>query len=308
MIRPGLVGEPSTPLTVKENASQKRFSQALLPALPNLPTAPVEEAPLADDQAHVDQLVVATSRKGKTTLSIVVPPLDSPLSSPYHLSLPGVINAPDFTDWQGEGDDSSVDNGFSSYTHSKTWISENEKEFVRFVNVRATLQRIGASSDVLPQDFGEWIRHRIEALEDLKSGMRKQIQTIHSVARKTTPMTLPMRGKRFADNRGAVLSMETIWCESSGPSGKVWAPWPSLQEMKWEGEDRAKTNVRRFPPLPREPGNATVAWHQLRAVATLEFDQVRKVPTAEDVQHLMTPQEPLPTWLINDSLWAEIEA
>ena len=84
------------------------------------------------------------------------------------------------------------------------------------------------------------------------------------------------------DNRSTVLCQKTIWC-SKWDLKIDKAPWPTLTELKWEGDDRANTSVGRFLPLPRESGNATVAWHHLRMLPAFEFDEVRKIPTLEDI-------------------------
>jgi hypothetical protein len=61
------------------------------------------------------------------------------------------------------------------------------------------------------------------------------------------------------------------------------APWPSFAELKWEGDDRAKTSVGRFLPLPREMGAPGITWAQLQVVEQYELDQVARIPDMEDV-------------------------
>lgn len=66
--------------------------------------------------------------------------------------------------------------------------------------------------------------------------------------------------------------MKTIWCMDwmNGKDDDP-APWPSLAEMKWEGDDRAKTACGRFLPLPREPGAPGIPWGQLHVSISLTF-------------------------------------
>jgi hypothetical protein len=56
-----------------------------------------------------------------------------------------------------------------------------------------------------------------------------------------------------------------------------------MAEMKWEGDDRAKTGVGRFLPLPREEGPPGLMWNQLPVIEQYPIDQVCKIPTMEDV-------------------------
>ncbi|KAF2829725.1 hypothetical protein CC86DRAFT_367668 [Ophiobolus disseminans] len=84
-------------------------------------------------------------------------------------------------------------------------------------------------------------------------------------------------------NLGRVLGEETIWCADWLDGKDEVAPWPSLAEMKWEGDDRAKTGVGRFLPLPREEGPPGLAWNQLPCVEQYPIDQVARIPTMEDV-------------------------
>ena len=65
-------------------------------------------------------------------------------------------------------------------------------------------------------------------------------------------------------NLSRTLGMKTIWCQDWMNGKDEVAPWPSLAEMKWEGDDRAKTSCGRFLPLPREEGAPAIPWGQLQ--------------------------------------------
>lgn len=95
----------------------------------------------------------------------------------------------------------------------------------------------------------------------------------------------PIHGRSFTDGRSAVLGMPSIWRNGTADAipGRMTAPWPNAAEYKWEGDDRARSGVGRYLPLPRAGGNDTVAWHQRPMLEPLPFDAVRKVPTKEDV-------------------------
>ena len=192
-----------------------------------------------------------------------------------------------------------------SYTFSQTWISPHEREYEKFLATNTTLHRIAPQSSVIPTSFADWLHHRIAAIQSEKEEAERKLVLMRDLAG-TATIAPALGGRELSENRGTVLCLETIWCDWGMGRQRKSAPWPSLQEMKWEGDDRAKTGVHRFPPIPREPGNATVAWHQLRAIKALEFDQVRKVPTMED----MDGYEEVDTsamHLIDSTLLAEID-
>jgi hypothetical protein len=84
-------------------------------------------------------------------------------------------------------------------------------------------------------------------------------------------------------NFGRVLGEQTIWCEDWLNGKEDVAPWPGMAELKWEGDDRAKTGVGRFFPLPREEGPPGLMWNQLPAIEQYPMDRVCKIPTMEDV-------------------------
>ncbi|KAF1991316.1 hypothetical protein K402DRAFT_416636 [Aulographum hederae CBS 113979] len=99
------------------------------------------------------------------------------------------------------------------------------------------------------------------------------------------PRTRGVFGQRPLCNNnglGAVLSEKTVWCPWVDVSKPV-AGWPGQQEMAWEGDERAKTKVGRMMPIPRVPGNGTIAWHKMNAIDANKFDHFPKVPTGEDI-------------------------
>ena len=110
-------------------------------------------------------------------------------------------------------------------------------------------------------------------------------------------------------NRGRVLGELTIWCSDWTNGKDEISPWPTLAEMKWEGDDRAKTNVGRFPPLPREKGPVSLSWNQLPVVEQYPLDQVCKIPTMEDVYLPVDPDiEPEKEFLWSEELDEAISA
>jgi hypothetical protein len=91
------------------------------------------------------------------------------------------------------------------------------------------------------------------------------------------------RRLNISGNRALVLGEQTIWCVDWQNGKDEIAPWPTFAEMKWEGDDRAKTAVGRFLPLPREIGAPGITWSQLQVIEQYPLDQVQKIPTMEDI-------------------------
>lgn len=110
------------------------------------------------------------------------------------------------------------------------------------------------------------------------------------------------------DGCGAVLGRPTIWCPSAYQEGRRNAvPWPSLQELEWEGGSRARSGFGRFLPLLRLRGNGTVAWYRLPRLVELAFDQVRPVRTAEDLAWSSAESDHDAGRLVGSNLWDAIE-
>jgi hypothetical protein len=88
-------------------------------------------------------------------------------------------------------------------------------------------------------------------------------------------------------NRSAVLAQQSIWVV--GDRHRVpWreeADWPSLQEMKWEGNQRIATEdgkFGRFMAVPREPAPG-VQWNTVPFTKFYDLDKVWRIPDMEDI-------------------------
>ena len=216
-----------------------------------------------------------------------------------------------------------------SYTHSKKWLSRTQREQHKWRGIDDGIRRHFADNPYTPRSYTEWVDFQLqERKTKLEERLRRE-EALKSVAailkiftsssnnrpsrHQAAPrvMSLPFNGKNFRDGRGAVLGMPTIWRNGTDmygnpirdPFGRDYAPWPRLGEYKWEGDDRARSGVGRFLPIPRAGGNETVAWHQRPVHRPLDFDMVRAVPTLEDVHF---PVEEIPaddvSLLLGDSL------
>jgi hypothetical protein len=168
-----------------------------------------------------------------------------------------------------------------SHTFSMTWHSDIEKESTRLNRLLLALTRLAPESFLFPVVLGQWINHLIATVEAEKKVLIRRIKA--AIEERTAiecgrcRIIAPFYGKPFRARQSPVLARSTIWNAWDIPIYKPSAAWPKHQEMKWEGDDRKVTGVGRFLPLPREPGNETVAWHHLRIVPTYELDKVRRL-------------------------------
>ncbi|EFR03892.1 hypothetical protein MGYG_06890 [Nannizzia gypsea CBS 118893] len=171
-----------------------------------------------------------------------------------------------------------------SHTTSKTWVSEETREYEAWARARDSMSYVAPKSPFVPATFKEWLALKLLKKEEDK---RKIAQSLAMKQKKLNKITMKtdklFRGKRLRDRLGLVLATETIWGPLSDPgSGRQNAYWPSREEFKHEGDDRCRSGYSRFPPLPRVLANATVNWKQRKPVIQYEFDEVGKVKAKGD--------------------------
>lgn len=171
-----------------------------------------------------------------------------------------------------------------SHTASKTWISDETREFEAWVKIRDSMSRISPKSPFVPKTFKEWLAYQVSKREEERQRIvRKIISKQANPKRKGRVVNPAMGGRLFDDQLALVLAKDTIWrpLQDRG-RGRPRAPWPTHDEFKHEGDDRNKSGYSRFPPLPREPGNETVNWKQRKPLKQTEFDEVGRPAVGSD--------------------------
>lgn len=179
-----------------------------------------------------------------------------------------------------------------SYTSSKTWVAPKMVEQEKFDVARNNLEKMEfiPRSPFVPKTMDEWLAHRIAFAEDAKQEELKRLSDKQAASGPTSTggkvrVVPPFVGKRFRDNRGTVLALQSTWAPWYEPTEKhPQAPWPSPEEMKEEGDERNTSGFGRFPPLPRVPGNETVVWKQKNMIVPHPFDGVWRLPKIETDQ------------------------
>jgi hypothetical protein len=184
--------------------------------------------------------------------------------------------------------------GGSNQRKTHVWLSEEARISQEFQYIRNFAKRMFKHAHIAAWDLKDYTEHRAMMLEVRKKKLVEQAKSMASGVHTRVPSINPQQQDTMwrsglygnfnqMGNRGRVLGEKTIWCVDWQNGKEDIAPWPCLAEMKWEGDDRAKTKVGRFLPLPREEGPPGLAWSQMQVVEQYPLDQVARIPTMEDI-------------------------
>ncbi|KAJ9619322.1 hypothetical protein H2203_008651 [Taxawa tesnikishii (nom. ined.)] len=168
-----------------------------------------------------------------------------------------------------------------SYSHSRTWRAPQYAERQKWQRVIEERNRLFPNSPFFHPDL------------DYKTQLTTTKQEKEACLAERAAL---LEGSYLRTNHSNVLSQQTVWCPQFKHGWQVdqWnldvpkqfiAPWPSLQEYKYEGDDRVATGLHhgRFLPHPRYPGNETVNWGQIKFLPQYPFDQVGYALTPEEI-------------------------
>jgi len=183
--------------------------------------------------------------------------------------------------------------GSAAHRNSHTWVSPENQHMQEFLVIRNSMRRLFKNSEVSKWKFDDYVAHKEAAVESKKQLLAAKIKIkeeekgfkvpARAEALESLMTRLPNNNYGMEPGRSRVLNEKTIWCLGWEVEKEEVAPWPTYAELKWEGDDRAKTGVGRYPPLPRENGAAGIPWNQLQAIEQHPLDCVGRIPTMEDV-------------------------
>jgi hypothetical protein len=183
--------------------------------------------------------------------------------------------------------------GSAGFRNSNTWLSPEAQMQQDFLIVRNSMRRLFKNSDVAKWKLSDYIAHREAMTTSQENKLARQAKSEEGP--QDSSLVISQEVDAFlrrcglngnfqeVGNFGRALGEQTIWCKDWENGKDEIAPWPSFSEMRWEGDDRAKTGVGRFLPLPREEGPPGLMWSQLPTIEQYPMDQVCKIPTMEDV-------------------------
>lgn len=184
--------------------------------------------------------------------------------------------------------------GGGNHRHARPQMSEEARVAQEFLVIRNSMKRMFKHAHVAKWKIADYMAHRqaVEAsnAKKLAGQAQKQEGDVSLRVRSIPPATQEIMRRQgiFGNfdqtgNYSRILGEQTIWCQDWQNGKDEIAPWPCMAEMRWEGDDRAKTGVGRFPPLPREQGPVGISWSQLQVVEQYPLDQIARIPTMEDV-------------------------
>lgn len=183
----------------------------------------------------------------------------------------------------------------ASHTNSRTWTSNLVVEKERWQRVEDSLGRMNLlRSSVVPKTLKDWLAHQQDRTDAKKTREQRKLNALAPAPRdpRLPPPGRPVKiepafgGRQFEHkNYCAVLVFPSVWAHTYEPPAERPDPlWPCAEEMKEEGDERNTSGFRRFPALPRVPGNDTVQY-KLKAIQPfLPFDALWELPTKKSVE------------------------
>ena len=193
-----------------------------------------------------------------------------------------------------------------SRNNTRTWLDPHVAEQEYFLGVLASVAVLAPETWCMPQTTKEWMEHRAAVLEGDARKSRHRIKALAELSSSTIPHVIGLRGTPLSSGRALCLSWPTIWCQHPSVVGRPDSLWPGLNEMRWEGDARARRGLGRFLPMLRIPGNGTVTWHRRSIRPMYEFDRVWKVPTAEDIHWAQVVNDDMRESLLGEEFWKAI--
>lgn len=148
-------------------------------------------------------------------------------------------------------------------------------------------------SPFVPTNIIEWLEHREALIQDGKKEQEEimvqmQASRTKGYGSRSLHLVYPaFGGKRFSDGRSGVLAEPSVWVHLVGELKSTRVPWPSREELKEEGDERHTSGFGRFLPIPRVPGNETVAYKQCHFLLYSPLDYVKPVSC---VHHSLLPE------------------
>ena len=183
----------------------------------------------------------------------------------------------------------------ASHTSSRTWTSSLVVEKERWQRVEDSLAKMNLlRSSAVPKTLKDWLEHQRGRADAKKTREQRKLKALVPTPHdprlpppgRSVKIEPAFGGKPFEHkNYGSINVFPSVWARMyEAPADRPDPLWPCAEEMKEEGDERNTSGFRRFPALPRVPGNDTVQY-KLKAIQPfLPFDTVWELPTKKSVE------------------------
>lgn len=202
-----------------------------------------------------------------------------------------------------------------SWSQSKRWMSQETKERMIFHKMMQNLHHLGAdNSPFLPQNPLELTAFRAEMAELKKGRLSREVGwRMATLERRKAVANDPdeepielvplMLDRKFEDKLSTVFASQNCFRDFISHDDAQWVTWPSLAQLKEEGDKRS-SRCERYFPLPRLSSlaksyameeeedlySADDTGHREMGVAKIDTRFIRSVSPAVDSMLIETPE------------------
>ncbi|KAF2154303.1 hypothetical protein K461DRAFT_292963 [Myriangium duriaei CBS 260.36] len=181
-----------------------------------------------------------------------------------------------------------------SHSFSRSWKSPQVVMRDRWTRILKSRDHICPDSPFLPRLFNLPDHEKAMGLAKQNHDSRKADSTEKDLSVRSQWATqigsdaeslTAFGGRKMWPSQAAVLGSETIWCQDWTNNKDFIAPWPTLAELKHEGDDRVSTSVshRRFFPIPRFPSASDISWNEVAFLPQHHMDQISNLSEPESM-------------------------
>ncbi|UKZ64499.1 uncharacterized protein TrAtP1_005716 [Trichoderma atroviride] len=150
----------------------------------------------------------------------------------------------------------------ASWSQSKRWVSSETKERRAFQKMVLNLQFMKADqSPFIPKTPAELTKFKISLAEAKRQKLTKEVKLLEEKNRNrdlakasgsmpvSQPQVLLFNGRQMEDKLSPVFAAQNCFNKEDTAKASQRVEWPSLAELKEEGDKRARFG--RYLPLPR---------------------------------------------------------
>lgn len=137
-----------------------------------------------------------------------------------------------------------------SWSQSRRWTSRETQERMAFQKLMLNLYHMGADkSPFIPQTPVELAAFRAEAVEAQTQSLFQQVsERLSKPQARTDGVSALLGGRKLKDQLSPFFAADSCFNEASSLSGRQNVDWPSLSELKEDGDRHGPRYWRHLPP------------------------------------------------------------